>query len=558
MSTRALPGGVGFGPFRIVGVAEPVGLVDVLHGFHVESPNEPLVVFASIDPSVTELLTRGCREWELLDDPDVGRVVSKGEAHLPKELGTRWSGIDAAYAASPFSLGVGLDELFLELESNGAKLPVPAAIEIGLGMLRVLCRIEQRFSTQPPSSSIRLLDPHGVSVTRRGIRLRSPAVSLACAYSDPSDPPLSGSDFAFFAPEEVLGKKCELISKEVYRVGLTLFRLLSGVSPFVGTNPMEILKAVAQGGRCRWPPSSGQKALQDLVDECMRLGPDDRPRDLRALLSEIESLSSGGASELILAVTGTKAWSAAIGSAACYELPEQVISDPRQFRGTTLVRSLRVAVDSRPVTCAEYGVFLEVSGRLAPKQWPQGVPPPGTEDQPVTWVRHGDAQDYARFRKGRLPTEEEWERIATSEGLGATGFGEVWEWTDSPWPGSHLKVVRGGRWRDHPEREARATNRSTEGDRAADVGFRCVYDVSPVVESPGALVSSRRTTDIDQLLSLVASGGQTDVDGIGRTSRAGDVWTPIPVTIPPGGFESADASSDPQSLGQGKNRTNSR
>ena len=68
----------------------------------------------------------------------------------------------------------------------------------------------------------------------------------------------------------------------------------------------------------------------------------------------------------------------------------------------------------------------------------------GPPDAPVVHVSWFEAAAFARANEARLPTEEEWEKAATSHQL--EGVGEVWEWTASPFRGYDGFVA-------HPYRE---------------------------------------------------------------------------------------------------------
>jgi len=140
---------------------------------------------------------------------------------------------------------------------------------------------------------------------------------------------------------------------------------------------------------------------------------------------------------------------------------------------------------SRPVTCGEYLEFVEAGGYRDPRWWlsdgwqwvgASGVEAPGywrreedgtwslftlagrralCEHEPLAHVSSYEADAYARFREARLPREAEWELAAREQppeghfadsgalhpratperedGTPAALFGDVWEWTQSPY-----------------------------------------------------------------------------------------------------------------------------
>lgn len=131
-------------------------------------------------------------------------------------------------------------------------------------------------------------------------------------------------------------------------------------------------------------------------------------------------------------------------------------------------------IRSHPVTNAEYARFVADGGR-EPLTWLRrgggwwrlrfGRVEPVPADEPVQHVSHDDAEAYARWAGGRLPTEAEWERAAPR----LSHVGQVWEWTSSPfepYPGFRAfpysgyseaffgdpvyRVLRGGSWATHP------------------------------------------------------------------------------------------------------------
>jgi formylglycine-generating enzyme required for sulfatase activity len=185
-------------------------------------------------------------------------------------------------------------------------------------------------------------------------------------------------------------------------------------------------------------------------------------------------------------------------------------------------------ISKYPITMAQYRKCVEAGGCRRPEELYARKP----LDFPVIYVDWYDAQKYARWVGGRLPTEAEWEKAArgtdgrtypwgnrwdptkcnTPDGgpgdrspvgkyspAGDSPYGvsdmagNVWEWTSSlfrPYPYNpgdgrenpdirEARVVRGGAWRHHPDNSRswlRYHVHPTE--RRRTVGFRLVYPVS--------------------------------------------------------------------------------
>jgi len=194
-----------------------------------------------------------------------------------------------------------------------------------------------------------------------------------------------------------------------------------------------------------------------------------------------------------------------------------------------------IAVDIYPVTNTGYAEFLRATSyrpsrdRGFLRHWAGPEPPPEISDMPVVWVSLEDARAYAEWRGGRLPTDEEWQFIAAGpeyrrwpwsdtfdpkrcngEGPALTPVraypsgaswcgcedlcGNAWELTEPVHSdGEHRFVLlRGGshyRGHDHWHVVGGAQPNdfhwklqlmNAEMNRAATVGFRCVYEASDV------------------------------------------------------------------------------
>ena len=96
----------------------------------------------------------------------------------------------------------------------------------------------------------------------------------------------------YMAPEQVKDFKQVDQRSDIYSLGVTLFRALSGSVPFKGRTPMEVMIKVVEGKR----PSL--KSLDDdipedvelFVDRMMHRRPDNRFQDFSELLQELEAI----------------------------------------------------------------------------------------------------------------------------------------------------------------------------------------------------------------------------------------------------------------------------
>jgi iron(II)-dependent oxidoreductase len=193
-------------------------------------------------------------------------------------------------------------------------------------------------------------------------------------------------------------------------------------------------------------------------------------------------------------------------------------------------------IDRAPVTNAAFAEFVADGGYGRPELWaPAGWAFRVREgwERPLYWTADGglrrfertverepelpvmhvswfEADAFARWIGGRLPTEFEWERAAALAetdhgnldqldfGPGPAGpfIGDCWEWTATEFDGypgfephpypeysqvffrSGMRVLRGGSWATR-RRVARATFRNWDHPQRRQIfsGFRCVHEV---------------------------------------------------------------------------------
>lgn len=84
-------------------------------------------------------------------------------------------------------------------------------------------------------------------------------------------------------------------------------------------------------------------------------------------------------------------------------------------------------IEKTLVTNREYKEFVDQDHYLAPANWKNGSYPQGRGDYPVTFVSLANAKDYARFRRARLCSEDEWEKAARGTDKRMWPWGNTWD-----------------------------------------------------------------------------------------------------------------------------------
>jgi formylglycine-generating enzyme required for sulfatase activity len=166
--------------------------------------------------------------------------------------------------------------------------------------------------------------------------------------------------------------------------------------------------------------------------------------------------------------------------------------------GREIVEVRPFAIDRLPVSNARFQEFLRTtayspgSREFFLAHWRDGVPAPGTEADPVTFVDLDDARAFAAWAGGRLPTEAEWQ-LAAEAGVLEYGNRRVWNWTESERSDGHTRfcILKGGAsfeatgsawYADggprEPQWSAKYLLQWSGQDRAATIGFRCAVPLA--------------------------------------------------------------------------------
>ncbi|MEW6555859.1 MAG: SUMF1/EgtB/PvdO family nonheme iron enzyme [Elusimicrobiota bacterium] len=84
-------------------------------------------------------------------------------------------------------------------------------------------------------------------------------------------------------------------------------------------------------------------------------------------------------------------------------------------------------IDKYEVTNKKYKEFVDTTGHTPPLDWSGNEPPIGKLDHPVTNVSYNDAVAYTKWCGKRLPTEQEWEKVAKGPGVRLYPWGDMFD-----------------------------------------------------------------------------------------------------------------------------------
>jgi serine/threonine protein kinase len=182
---------------------------------------------------------------------------------------------DARFLVMEYVEGVSLADLL----ARHGRLPVPAAVVVGLQLCRALEVVHARGvlhrDVKPPNI---LFTAEGqVKLTDFGVAaLRDAAGAAAPGLTTPGTPP-------YMAPELLLGDPAD-VRTDLFAAGVVLHQALTGRLPFEGVTPTALAARMLRGGPL---PVAGDasvpKELADLLASVLAAEPEDRPASAAAL-----------------------------------------------------------------------------------------------------------------------------------------------------------------------------------------------------------------------------------------------------------------------------------
>ncbi|MFQ5749631.1 MAG: serine/threonine-protein kinase, partial [Planctomycetota bacterium] len=189
------------------------------------------------------------------------------------------------------------------LEREGP-LPVRRAAEIALDVAEALLhahRAELLHRDVKPGNV--LLDENGTSrLTDFGLVRRTDSVTITASDALVGTP-------QYMSPEQVRGLKLDGRSDQ-FSLGTTLYEMLAGTPPFLGENPMSVLRAITElepRSLASFRPDV-PTALQAIVMRMMEKDRDRRYLDMEAVRADLARFLRGEAVEATLPSPVSRAW----------------------------------------------------------------------------------------------------------------------------------------------------------------------------------------------------------------------------------------------------------
>jgi serine/threonine-protein kinase len=224
----------------------------------------------------------------------------------------------------------------------------------------------------------------------------------------------------YMSPEQVQTLESLDHRSDIYSLGVSMYRAVTGRCPFEGTNHFNLM--MAHVTQVPEPPSVYRPRvpakLEELILSALSKDRAHRPQSCRDMLERLDAaldevtparMSRSNRTDLPEVITEKDGTELVLVPGGAFQMGPQ--------RREVFVDPFYLA--RLPVTNRQFKVFIDVTGyaptgdgRRFLAHWRRGVCPPALLDHPVVFVSWRDARAYCLWAGMRLPSEAEWEKAA--------------------------------------------------------------------------------------------------------------------------------------------------
>jgi len=168
-------------------------------------------------------------------------------------------------------------------------LPIVEVVDVALGVASALVAAHEAWIVHRDvkPENIMLRHDRGVKVLDFGV------AKLAGGGGDSTDPLRRGDKLVgtlpYLSPEQVRGEEIIDSRSDIYSLGVVMYEMLSGMPPFTGPTPIDVLAAIVEA-EAEPLPGIVPLAMNDIVTRCLRKSIYERLQtaaEIVALLTEV-------------------------------------------------------------------------------------------------------------------------------------------------------------------------------------------------------------------------------------------------------------------------------
>lgn len=167
-------------------------------------------------------------------------------------------------------------------------LPISEAVEVALGVAAALVAAHEAWIVH------RDVKPENIMLRHdRRVKVLDFGVAKLAGGGDNTDPLRRGDKLVgtlpYLSPEQVRGEEIIDSRSDIYSLGAVMYEMLSGMPPFTGPTPIDVLAAIVETEAAPLP-GIVPLALHDIVNRCLRKSIYERLQtaaEMVALLTEV-------------------------------------------------------------------------------------------------------------------------------------------------------------------------------------------------------------------------------------------------------------------------------